>query len=379
MTDIECAVNLLKLSVTQQHYSVPAPADMEWLWNFAALQMIGATIAEPLLSSGIPMDEDMRLRWRERLYKNKRKTMMYDVERKNIYRALEKHGIWHAPLKGIVVGKLYPSYGTREFADNDILIDSSMLDEVERAMADLDYEFDTTSIVIHYTFHKPPVFNFELHHKLLVEKPGYDVVLRYFNQITSRLITDENNVYCRSMTAEDSYLYIIAHAYRHYLHSGTGVRILSDVYVYKKSVQMDEHYLKQALEEMELSGFASSLEDLSESIFGREGVFRLSDLTEEQQSFLNSFIESGAYGTAENYMTRKLGEMKTKSGRTSKLKYYKARLFPPIEPYRKKYPTLYKHKALHPIFYIYRPIKGVFRDGKRIAGEISFISRAKKK
>ena len=378
LTDAELAVNLFKQAVTQQNYPLDAPADLQWLWRFADAHNIRAAIAAPLLRICPDMDEEARLDWRECLYKNKRKKMMYDVERERIYSALDERGIMHAPLKGIILNDLYPDQGIREFADNDILIDSEKRDDAERAMLGLGYKFDKSSTIVHYIFHKEPLFNFELHHRLFPEKEEYSAFQGYFNSLPSRLIKSGPSEYSYSLTAEDSYLYILAHAYKHFTESGIGLRILSDIYLYKKQISMDENLLEKGLKKLDIADFARSLEDLSNAVFAFDGQFELSMLSESRQSLLDTIIGSGAFGSAEEYFKRNYRKLSKKNGKASTLSYYRKRLFPSMDAYEKKYPTLYKHKALHPVFYVYRPVRSVITNGKKLRLELKTVSKAKK-
>ncbi len=55
--------------------------------------------------------------------KNKaiRKVMLLDRERQQIFSKLDEAGIWYVPLKGVLLKEMYPVFGMRQMADNDIL------------------------------------------------------------------------------------------------------------------------------------------------------------------------------------------------------------------------------------------------------------------
>lgn len=47
------------------------------------------------------------------------------------YFLFEKAGIWYLPLKGVILKEMYPVYGIRQMADNDILFDFTYRKEVK--------------------------------------------------------------------------------------------------------------------------------------------------------------------------------------------------------------------------------------------------------
>ena len=54
-----------------------------------------------------------------------------DAEREALLDFFEKSGIWYLPLKGAVLNGIYPQYGLRQFAKNDILFDAARWRQVE--------------------------------------------------------------------------------------------------------------------------------------------------------------------------------------------------------------------------------------------------------
>ena len=69
-----------------------------------------------------------------------RKNALLDADRAELTRKLEEAGIWYMPLKGAILKDLYPRYGMREMADNDILVDAARAQDVGRIMQELGFE-----------------------------------------------------------------------------------------------------------------------------------------------------------------------------------------------------------------------------------------------
>lgn len=376
MEKYEPFLKLLACAVTGKPFTHTEPFDLDELFEFSSRHSVSSTVAHTVLNSDIELDDNQKQIWKEIEYKNCRKTYLYDMERASICQALDENGIWHIPLKAIIINPLYPIYGMREFADNDILIDSSAVERLEPIMESLGYKFDPVSISIHYTFKKKPMFNFELHHRLFSDQPQYELFNQFFQQRIDSMSKGAGGEL--NFTTEDSYLYFIAHAKRHFSEAGSGLRTLADVYLYRKKVPMDEEYLVRNMKALELAEFADSLESLSKTLFASDTEFSLFALKEDEQAMLEEMIGMGTYGTSTVGIQKRFERYTNETDSHKRLKYFKKRLFPDIEPYRKRYPTLYRHKILHPLFYVYRPINSLVKNGKNIRKEIKIVSKIKK-
>ena len=68
----------------------------------------------------------------------------------------------------------------------------------------------------------------------------------YYRDVASRLIQEDGTCE-RRFSPEDFYIYLIAHEYRHFSHSGTGLRSLLDVYLFwkKHGEQLDGEYIER--------------------------------------------------------------------------------------------------------------------------------------
>ena len=95
-----------------------------------------------------------------------RKNALLDADRAELTRKLEEAGIWYMPLKGAILKDLYPRYGMREMADNDILVDATRAQDVGRIMQELGFEVKEAGKGHHDEYRKPPVSNFEIHRML---------------------------------------------------------------------------------------------------------------------------------------------------------------------------------------------------------------------
>ena len=136
--------------------------DFEKLLNFSKFHCLSSAICTALLSSGLKLSKE----WIDCKAKAIRKVILLDTERQNIISFMEKKGIWYMPLKGVILKEMYPSMGMREMSDNDILFDRRYLGILTKYMLARGYTVEGGKNSNHYSFQKPPVYNYEMHVQL---------------------------------------------------------------------------------------------------------------------------------------------------------------------------------------------------------------------
>ena len=167
-----------------------------------------------------------------------RKTIILDYERAAVLKKLDDAGIWYMPLKGSVIKEIYPEVGMREMADNDILFDASRCEDVRNIMENLGFSTEEFGKSLHDHYYKKPVCNFEMH-RILFTDLGDDRFQDYFSQIHTRLLKDKDNQCGYHFSGEDFYIFMIAHEYKDYISSGTGLRSLGDTFIFCKCKEWD--------------------------------------------------------------------------------------------------------------------------------------------
>lgn len=297
----------------------------------------------------------------------------FDIERIKILAALEQKGVWYMPLKGILLKSFYPKAAMREMTDNDILVDPEKPDIVRAVMEELGYSCVMYDMYNHDVYEKPPTMEFEMH-RTLFDLEKYPESAAYFDNIFDRLIKDSGNKFGYHMSDEDFYIYIICHMNKHYNNGGTGLRSLADVYLFNKARYdgMDKDYLSRELSAMELTEFEQRIRELAYKLFcGEENEF-----TENEETMY--FVQSGANGTNEHWKENRLSRsMGGEDTGKAKRKYLLKRVFISGDELKKNYPTVYKHKILYPLLFVYRPIKGAVTRPKGLIDEVKDVKKFK--
>lgn len=297
----------------------------------------------------------------------------FDIERIKILAALEQKGVWYMPLKGILLKSFYPKAAMREMTDNDILFDPEKPDIVRAVMEELGYSCVMYDMYNHDVYEKPPTMEFEMH-RTLFDLEKYPESAAYFDNIFDRLIKDSGNKFGYHMSDEVFYIYIICHMNKHYNNGGTGLRSLADVYLFNKARYdgMDKDYLSRELSALELTEFEQRIRELAYKLFcGEETEF-----TENEETMY--FVQSGANGTNEHWKENRLSRsMGGEDTGKAKRKYLLKRVFISGDELKKNYPTVYKHKILYPLLFVYRPIKGAVTRPKGLIDEVKDVKKFK--
>lgn len=301
-----------------------------------------------------------------------RKVMLLDAERKQIATFFEENQIWYMPLKGVHLKNYYPKIGMRQMCDNDILIDSSFLDKADKFMVSRGYTPHRTPADMGYE--KPPIYNFEIHWQLFAEFPDkkwHD----YYENIRERLIG--NGGFELNFTAEDFYVYIVTHEYKHFKTCGTGLRSLIDCYVYlnRFGSELDWDYIEDECEKLDIRNFELKSRELAQKVFSST---KLPELSADERERLEYYLLSGTYGNSLNKAKNNIKSFSDDSESSSKIAYLMHRLFPPMEYYKTYMPFFYRYKFLLPIGWLSRIFQAIFLRPERLKAEFGEIKKIHK-
>lgn len=187
------------------------------------------------------------------------------------------------------------------------------------------------------------------------------------DDIWDRLVPDENNSKLMHMTWEDYYLFHLLHFEKHYSMGGSGIRSIIDQYYLMENIfdKLDWNYVNPILEKMNYVEFEKMCRDLAQAWFG-EGA-----MTEELKAPAEYIINSGVFGTFEQYQKWSFEKYKREQGIKSKKGFFFRRMFMERERMEFIYPSLKKHGWLLPFLWIHRLFKSVFFNWKRVKMELN--------
>ena len=318
--------------------------NLEELYHTARRHGIRSMVGMALESAGVK-DESFE----KAVAMAQRKNALLDADRAAVLARMEAAGIWYMPLKGAILKDLYPRYGMREMADNDILFDKTRGADLREIMIGLGFSLENYDCGAHDIYHKKPISNFEMH-RILFHETAQEELYPYYADVKDRLVKDEGKQCGYHFTDEDFYLYITAHDYKHYACGGSGLRSLMDTYVYliQKTLNMD--YVIREAEKIGIADFEREKRQLALHLF--EGA----ELTSSEREMLDYIISSGTYGNLEQSVANEVEE----KGRWN---YFLSRLTIPRDLMEGMFPVLRKAPFLYPVCWVLRILRGVlFRN-----------------
>lgn len=357
-------------------------ADFETLWQMSRSHNMTALTARGLLPTEAfkNADSNEQKRWKNALDNSVKKTMLFDAERKKLLKFFDDNGIWYMPLKGALLNGFYKSYGTREFADNDILVDPERTDDAKEYLLSCGYEFRSDEFSAD-EYSKQPFFNFEIHRALIDESVEFEKAFAYYKDVKKRLVKDSGNKYGYHFTDDDYYIFFIFHAFKHYDSRGTGFRTVADEYVILSSdkLKLDFGYISKELEKLGIAEFEERLRELAVSLFSEPELTEenLRDLSAETREMLEFILSCNTFGQMENLFKKDL-ESISNGKKPSKAKYWLRRVFPPRSRFKYSNPFVYKHIIVYPFFLSYRMIANPIRHRRYLKKEIKAVKNISK-
>ncbi len=370
------------LHQTQPDRSHLAKTDFHELERQSDFHGVSAMVGYVLISNkdvGI-LDEEQQAFWKEAYYHSVRNSLLIDRELEQVCGALSDAHIGYVKLKGSVLKHYYPKSGMREMCDVDLLIDPDQTEQAKNVMTALGYTVDAFGMSKDDIYSKPPIYHFELHHKLFVE--SYPDFFKYFRHYFESMSPVSPDGYERKMTDDQFYLFLIAHACKHLHRAGVGLRVLTDIYVVNRTFALHRDYIDRELPKLGLVRDETNLRSLSEKLFSSPESTALPTLSREEENLLVFMLRSGSTGTFEQRIHNQSPQgVYADAQDLSKNKWYyvKNRLILNPKTYRKKYPFFYRHKIARPFLPIVRLAKKAVKHDGKVSNELKNLRKVNKK
>lgn len=281
----------------------------------------------------------------------------------HVYRKLCEQGLRPLVVKGIICRNLYAKPDYRVSGDEDVLIkeeDFAICDEILREEG-----FDREAIDLKNLPYEIPYMNrkngvyIELHFALFPDSSGaYGHLNQEFVKVYDSCIIEEiqgTKVWTLSPTMH--LFYLICHSFKHFLHSGFGIRQVCDM------VMMAEHYgarinwgyIEKRLKKLRMDGFFSGLVQIGTKYLGfspEKANYPQKGEKYEGDCFnlLKDILNGGIYGdsTMERKHSSNMTLAAAEKGKKDTVGSLRASLFPGKEYMKKTYPWLKKHPWLLP-------------------------------
>lgn len=291
-----------------------------------------------------------------------------------LQKRLQSAGLQPLVVKGLICRCLYPEPDARESSDEDLLIQPDDFNSCHGVLITSGMETTTEPEKIAYSYEVPytktgsPLY-IELHKSLFPpESDAYGDFNRFFEKVHERsVVLDVNGIPVRTMCPTDHMFYLICHAFKHFLHSGFGIRQVCDISLYANAYgsQLDWAKIVANCRAIHAEGFCMALLRIGQKYLTLDvekaclpPVWR--DLKVDETLMLEDLLEGGLYGNSD--MNRKHSSSITldavaaeKKGRRAKGGLL-ASLFPSMRIMAVRFRYLEKAPWLLPFAWVHRVI-----------------------
>ena len=302
-----------------------------------------------------------------------------------LYRTLLEDGLTPVVVKGIICRNMYREPDYRWSGDEDVLIPKEQFrrcDELFQANgmkmlnpeADPEKEGEVTYYKMGGTLH------IELHKELFAsESEAYGGLNSLFEGVFERAIQEEVlGVKIYTMSHTDHLLYLILHAFKHFLHSGFGIRQVCDIVLYAEThgTDIDWDYILESCCEIHADVFAASLFDIGRKKLNFDPERAnypesWKSIDADGTDLLEDLLDGGVFG--DSSMSRKHSSNITLKAVTEDKKGNKAgkslinSLFPERRYMEKNYTYLKRYPFLLPAAWASR-IRKYLKETKQVSG-----------
>lgn len=225
-----------------------------------------------------------------------------------LYRKLRAENSCPLVLKGPVCAALYPKPEERLFSDVDLLADHNEFDRTRDILLKLGCRTTGESKNTHeLTFYLPgsPLV-LELHGAAFPKNDAYGDMNLFFapDKIHTRTVTVQG-VEINTLGTNETFLYLLCHSLKHFLHGGCGIRSVCDLLLFaeKHAKALDALYLRRCCEKISALEFLTSLFLIGEKYLGFEKPESLALLfahpAPNEEDLLQDILAGGVHGGAE--------------------------------------------------------------------------------
>lgn len=278
----------------------------------------------------------------------------------SVYKSLCDSHFAPIVVKGIVCRQLYPKPDLRQSSDEDLLVPPKDFPRYSEILTELGLisakpgEYQTS-------FVRSDGLYLELHSSL------FSVASDYFNS-WNRLFQDSahrtevitvDSVSVRTLSPDDHLLYLILHALKHFLHSGTGIRQICDIVMFANCYGKDINWEKlfSDCKSLNAEKFAAAIFAIGSKYLNFDPKVacypaKWQKVNPDPEPMLADILGAGVYGSSS--MSRRHSSSITLDAVQGNSTRITRRLFPPAKQLNKKYSYATKSPLLLPVAWSHR-------------------------
>ncbi len=286
-------------------------------------------------------------------------------------------------LKGVTVRSLYPAPYLRPSVDEDILVTRAEAPAFHRFLLfqgltpdDPDGDPETAAEL---SYHKPDSPTYVEMHICYFDRDSaaYGGMDDLFKGAEARAVTQQiEDVMVRTLHPTDHFLYLLCHVYKHFLHSGAGIRQVADIGMFAKAhdEEIDWVRVESSCKEVHIDIFAAAIFKIIKKYLlpelGKGASAAFSSIRTDEGPLLEDMLSGGIYGLSDPdrvhsaNMTLTAAEA-SREGKGTGHGVLKS-LFPGASYLKNCFPYAKKHPILVPVAWAHR----LYRYMKRTSGAL---------
>lgn len=230
----------------------------------------------------------------------------------NLYQKFQKENIEPLVVKGLICRELYPNPDFRISSDEDLLISEDQFAKAIEVLKSCDMKplkaegIDETIDEIGFIATKG-ISYIELHRQLFSERSeSYGELNRYFkNCFDEKIFVHVQGTKVYTLEPGAHLFYLICHAFKHFLHSGFGLRQVCDIVIFANAYGKEVNWqtLLTQCREIRADKFAAALFKIGKNYltFDFERACYPKSWQEieiDEQAMLMDLLQSGIYGSS---------------------------------------------------------------------------------
>ena len=303
---------------------------------------------------------EAELQWKDHALEQVARQAVQENEFLNLVLGLRERGLEPVVLKGPVLRDLWPRPLLRPSVDDDVLVPEAQIMDFHRAFLELglrpdDPEADPRQCQ-ELGYHKPgsPLY-VELHRCLFDPDSEFFAAFNEpFAEALGRSVPIQvQDVRLQTLAPTDHLLFLILHAFKHFLHSGIGLRVGADICLFARhyAEELDLDYIKSQCDAFRCLRFAAALFRVGEKELGIPAPAVFAEVESDETALLEDMLDAELYGEAIDRLHSAnitLAAAARGRGETSRAGGLKSSLLLPASRLSGRYPWLKKRPWLLP-------------------------------
>lgn len=328
------------------------------------------------LPVGDEATETVKARWKQQTIQTVFRQTIQSQTFLGLCKAFREAGVKVLAVKGILCRNLYPKADYRTSSDEDCFVSPEDFPTVHNILLQhglkvtdpAETELETAQVVTYAD--SASGLRIELHRQLFSRtSAAYGKLNEVFSHAMERAVeVPIEGVPVWSMCPTDHMLYLLFHSYKHFLHSGFGIRQVCDICVYAEIYEAEINWTQvlEALQSFRAEVFAAALWKIGVEYLGFEKYDYIHVEVPPVEELLQDILVGGIYGSSsEDRQHSSLITLNAVTGQGRHASVLRT-VFPSANALKGKYTYLIDKPWLLPVAWTQR-IFGYLKKGEKIS------------